>query len=606
MSQLQTVLRRSVAHLDPSDHDGRERMFTSAREAMIRLLWSYDPPLTPKEIDSKIEEFDSVVSAILEEEPDSEAEPAVSDGDANAISSLITPEPEADEALEPEVGDAAEPAPFSASIALPPREPIRKLPRFQPLSQIGSPTPGKPDTNKIPDTIQTRDGIAPPAVPDANAAAIAALAAFDNTVGSERSTATAAGPVAARSAVHIGGDARSTPRADEDDFDTDATDPDAADSYEGSADTLDDLLFDVRDDELSPEDPAPDEDDAVEEDEAVAEDLDDDASQYPDEEATPDDGLADDDLDADRDEPDRLSAEDVLRYHRERFDDRVVVADDGNDDRTDEPVDEDRLDLDEEEPRRGLGERLREMSEAISGRMIAILAGVVLLLGVGGGGAVYLFSRSPTPASTASPAETSEPVSTRPTDIAGMIEAAPETPVPAPDAQPGSPPAEPRAVAPAPAPEAAAGALALETLNLFDGRDPSVFQSAPANPVRFEGDTQGGFARVSSSTNSTGSRITVGRGVYERLAGRTIRLVVVARGAKTNPASTLRFAFQNGRSLSPWHDGAIGPDYAPLSSVWTVPKERGGPETDAVLIEPGIPGDGTAVDIKSVRIEVLK
>ncbi|HEV7284203.1 MAG TPA: hypothetical protein VGN75_05045, partial [Kaistia sp.] len=67
MSQLQTVLRRSVAHLAPSDHDGRERMFTSAREAMIRLLWSYDPPLTPSEIDSKIDEFDGVVASILSE-----------------------------------------------------------------------------------------------------------------------------------------------------------------------------------------------------------------------------------------------------------------------------------------------------------------------------------------------------------------------------------------------------------------------------------------------------------------------------------------------------------------------------------------------------------
>lgn len=599
MSQLQTVLRRSVAHLDPSDHDGRERMFTNAREAMIRLLWSYDPPLTPKEIDSKIEEFDTVVSAILQEEPDSEAEPAIADDDESATSSLITPEPEAEETLETETGDAPEPVSFSADIALPPREPIRKLARFQPLSQIGSPTPGKSDT------IRTRDAITPPAGPEANAAVIAALAALDNTVGSERPAASAAGAVTTRSAVHIGGDVRSTPSAayrDEDDSDADTVDPDAADPDE---DALDDLLFDVRDDELPRQEP--DEDEGVEDEEAVEEDLAADGTQDPDDEA-PLDG--DDDQDTDGDASDRLSAEDVLRHHRERFVDDAAIAEDARDDRDDEPFDENSRYADEEEPRRGLGERLRELSEAISGRMIGILAGIVLLLAVGGGGAVYLFSRSPTPASTASRTETSEPASTpapaRPTDIAGMIEAEPETPVPDPNAQPGSTPAEPRAAAPAPAPEAAAGALALETLNLFDGRDPSVFQSAPANPVRFEGDTQGGFARVSSSTNSTGSRITVGRGVYERLAGRTIRIVVVARAAKTNPAHSLRFAYQNGRSLSPWHDGALGPDYAPLSTIWAVPKDRGGPETDAVLIEPGIPGDGTAVDIKSVRIEVLK
>ncbi|HEV7283649.1 MAG TPA: hypothetical protein VGN75_02250, partial [Kaistia sp.] len=215
------------------------------------------------------------------------------------------------------------------------------------------------------------------------------------------------------------------------------------------------------------------------------------------------------------------------------------------------------------------------------------------------GGAAFLLSRGPTPTATATQPEPSTPAPAQPappTDIAGVIAAAAPEEAPTPAAP----------ATPAPVAEIPAGALALETLNLFDGRDPSVFQSLPDNPVRFEGDTQGGFARVSSSIHSTGSRITVGRGVYERLAGRTIRIVVVARAAATSPTHSLRFAYQNGRSLSPWKDGELGKDYAPLSATWTVPKERGGPETDAVLIEPGIPGDGTAADIKSVRIEVLK
>ncbi|MFI5408976.1 hypothetical protein [Kaistia sp. UC242_56] len=583
MSQLQTVLRRSVAHLAPSDHDGRERMFTSAREAMIRLLWSYDPPLTPSEIDSKIDEFDGVVASILSEHRNADGDAPEGDEAEDEPSSLVTPEP----------GVLAKPEalPFSTALALPPREPARKLARFEPLSQIGSPTPTRSDGENSAGT-----------APRADAALFAALAALDGTVSDKPagrrdsailSKSTQAAPAAAPGVTQGWRPEEEPDSADEEasrPWDKPAEDEPAPDDRPSEADETEDL----------PDDEAADDADSDE-----AELLD---EQEPLDDDAPDDEPDEDDPDDDDSGPE--SAEDILRRHRERFDVRAAsraqplpaLEDEVEEDRDEEPFDTDAQDedpLDEDEPRRGLGDRLRDFAGAISGRMIGIIAGVILLLVAGLGGAAFLLSRGPTPTATATQTEPSAPApaqSAPPTDIAGVIAAAPPEEAPTPAAP----------ATPAPVAEIPAGALALETLNLFDGRDPSVFQSLPDNPVRFEGDTQGGFARVSSSIHSTGSRITVGRGVYERLAGRTIRIVVVARAAATSPTHSLRFAYQNGRSLSPWKDGELGKDYAPLSATWTVPKERGGPETDAVLIEPGIPGDGTAADIKSVRIEVLK
>lgn len=589
MSQLHTVLRRSVAHLDPSDHDGRERTFTNAREAMIRLLWSYDPPLTPKEIDSKIDEFDAVVATIAREgrSPDSadaDGDEATDAAEAGAPAAKAGPAA-ADAKASSEPGRLAVPkseivappaaASFATSLVLPPREPVRKLARFEPLSQIGSPTPG--------DAARARAAASPEAGPPSpDAAVIAALAALDKAAVTDQKPAAKAEPAKAA-------DPRGREADDEVGLLDEEIDPTEIDAPDLDAD-IDDEPYDDDEGPETSDEPDLDEQDGERDDE-------------------------EDDEDEDRPE----TAEEVLRLHRERFDRRdAEAAEDEPDAIDDEALDDDPLDadepdsddrdaaadeadedpFDEEEPRPTLGERLRSLTDAVSGRMVAIVAGAVLVLVAGLGGAAFLLNRAPAPAATAQGAG---PAATpaKPTDIAGMIAASeddPKSPAPA--------TAEAR---PAPQPAAEpAGMLALETLNLFDGRDPSVFQSMPDNPVRFEGDTQGGFARVSSSINSTGSRITVGRGVYERLSGRTIRIVVVARATAAAPAHSLRFAYQNGRSLSPWTDGVIGADYAPLSATWTVPKDRGGPETDAVLIEPGIPGDGTAADIKSVRIEVLK
>ncbi len=197
---------------------------------------------------------------------------------------------------------------------------------------------------------------------------------------------------------------------------------------------------------------------------------------------------------------------------------------------------------------------------------------------------------------------------------------APEAPAtgPLPAAEPGTAAPVTAPTAPAPIPPAAAptapagqsiapppGPAAAETFVLFDGHDPSAFKSAPDNPVQFQGGTDGGSVRISSSAGSNGARLIVGPGVYQPIAGRQIRVVVVARGAAGSPASSLRLAYQNGRQLSGWSDLKLTDAYQSLAMTWTMPKQRQGTEGDAVLIEPGIPGDQTAADIRSVSIDVL-
>jgi len=579
MSQLQSVLRRSVAHLDPSDHDGRNRVFVNAREAMIRLLWSYDPPLSPKEIDAKIDEFDDIVAQILGEEPaEDEVEAAAIDDDDEAEDASA--EDDTDEAGASSAAlDRDEPAPARnlEPAAMSPRRAealaiLRRPARFEPVSQIGSPTP-LAAPGKAPGSVSPAEnpGVPHPGAEDATASALLAKQAV------EQALARLNGRLAPIDDTEADEDDRPVtdgeiPGLADDDVDPDAIDPDEIDAHGADPDEADAEASD--EDDGTPDEDEPERDD----------DLDD--NRDPDPDDTDDERDPDDTFDED-DDPAEDEAEDTDRHAeiRSRLD-RAASRHFADDD--DDTQAENALDDEDGHDRPTWRERLSDAMGQLSGRMIAAVAAAVILLAGGLLGTVYFLGRAEEPQQTAAAAP--RPPAEQP--------AAPETPAPT----------TPAATTEAAQPPAAipSGGLALETLSLFDGRDPSVFQSSPDNPIRFEGDTLGGFARISSSPNGAGSRIIVGRGVFERLAGRTVRIVVVARAAVNDPATSLRFSYQNGRGLSPWQDGALGADYAPLSLTWTVPKERGGPETDAVMIEPGIPGDGTAADVSSVRIEILK
>jgi hypothetical protein len=142
-----------------------------------------------------------------------------------------------------------------------------------------------------------------------------------------------------------------------------------------------------------------------------------------------------------------------------------------------------------------------------------------------------------------------------------------------------------------------------QTFTIFDGVDPTVFATTPDNPIAF--DSTGGFARVSSSTSAPGVKVTIGPGVAARLAGQTVRVVIVARSSQESGAAGMRFAYQSGLAISHWQTANLGADYAPVGIEWRVPTMRTSPTGDFLLIEPGIPGDGTGVDVKSVRIDVI-
>jgi hypothetical protein len=143
-----------------------------------------------------------------------------------------------------------------------------------------------------------------------------------------------------------------------------------------------------------------------------------------------------------------------------------------------------------------------------------------------------------------------------------------------------------------------------QSFALFDGRDPQVFYSTPDNPVRYDKDADGAFTRVSSSADAAGARAVIGPGLASRLAGQTIRVTLTARSAKEAGALNLRFAYQSGVAISHWQVAKVAPTYGEVGLIWRVPAQRTS-KGDALIIEPGIPGDGSGVDIKSIRIDLI-
>jgi hypothetical protein len=143
-----------------------------------------------------------------------------------------------------------------------------------------------------------------------------------------------------------------------------------------------------------------------------------------------------------------------------------------------------------------------------------------------------------------------------------------------------------------------------EALTVFDGRDPTVFEGSPDNPIRFASDADGEYAQISSASSAAGARAVIGPGIAERLAGQTIRVTLLARSSVGNGAANLRFAYQSGVAISHWQTAQLTEGYGTYGMIWRVPAAdtRGG---DYLLIEPGIPGDGTSTDIRSISIEIV-
>jgi hypothetical protein len=141
---------------------------------------------------------------------------------------------------------------------------------------------------------------------------------------------------------------------------------------------------------------------------------------------------------------------------------------------------------------------------------------------------------------------------------------------------------------------------------VFDGHDPTIFESTSDNPVRLDSDSEGSFTRVSSSTDSAGTKVTIGPGLASQFAGRNIRVIISARASKDRGAANMRFAYQSGLAISHWQTANLAGDYGDAALLWRVPSQRTSSNgNDYIVIEPGIPGDATGADIRSIRIDVL-
>lgn len=142
-----------------------------------------------------------------------------------------------------------------------------------------------------------------------------------------------------------------------------------------------------------------------------------------------------------------------------------------------------------------------------------------------------------------------------------------------------------------------------ETIILYDGHNPTVFQAGPDNPVRYMQDGAG-VARISSAAGTAGAKALIAPSVAQRLAGHRIRLVLEARSAAENGAARMRLAYQRGSAVSGWQEADLPVDFSEISLVWEMPADATA-GNDYILIQPGIPGDGTATEVRSIRFEIV-
>ncbi len=109
---------------------------------------------------------------------------------------------------------------------------------------------------------------------------------------------------------------------------------------------------------------------------------------------------------------------------------------------------------------------------------------------------------------------------------------------------------------------------------------------------------------MASAASAAGVRVMIGPGLGARLAGQTIRLTLEARSSTDRGAATMRFAYQSGVAISHWQTANLDANFAAVALTWRPPALRTS-NNDYIIIEPGVPGDGSGADIRSIKIDIL-
>ena len=76
MSDLHALIRRSIIDRGLTSSAARREVYEQARTAVIRELWSYDPPLAEDEIDARIGQFDLAIDELEDDLAEAFAEAA--------------------------------------------------------------------------------------------------------------------------------------------------------------------------------------------------------------------------------------------------------------------------------------------------------------------------------------------------------------------------------------------------------------------------------------------------------------------------------------------------------------------------------------------------
>jgi len=84
MTDFYSVLKTSIVRRDLRSPADRLEVYDQARKAMIRKLWSFDPPLAEDEIDTRIGLFDAAVDRI-------ESDLEIAFAEADALEARRTP-----------------------------------------------------------------------------------------------------------------------------------------------------------------------------------------------------------------------------------------------------------------------------------------------------------------------------------------------------------------------------------------------------------------------------------------------------------------------------------------------------------------------------------